>query len=56
MSTIKLKRTVKSKKFGITFPSNTPLSFFKSEDKFFAEHPTYKNVYIRVSHKNIVNQ
>jgi hypothetical protein len=50
---ITLKRSVKSKKFDVTFPNNTPLSFFKSEGNIFAEHPKHKNLYIRVSDKNI---
>lgn len=53
MGKLILKRSVKSKKFDVSFPSNTPLSFFKSEGNFFAEHPKHKNLYIRVSTKNI---
>jgi hypothetical protein len=51
--TITLKRSVKSKKFDVVFPSNTELSFFKSDNCFFAEHPKHKNLYIKVSDKNI---
>lgn len=50
-----LKRSVKSSKFGLTFPNKTPLDFFKTREGFvFVEHPTTKNVYIKVSLKNIV--
>jgi hypothetical protein len=50
---ITLKRSVKSKKFDVVFPSNTELNFFKSDNCFFAEHPKHKNLYIKVSEKNI---
>ena len=51
--TITLKRSVKSKKFDVMFPSNTKLNFFKSEDDFVVEHPKHDNLYIKVSNKNI---
>lgn len=51
--TITLKRSVKSKKFDVIFPSNIKLNFFKSDDCFFVEHPKHNNLYIKVSNKNI---
>jgi hypothetical protein len=52
-NSLTLKRSVKSKKFDVVFPNNTPLSFFKSDENFFVEHPKHKNLYIRVSDKNV---
>jgi hypothetical protein len=51
--TITLKKRVKSKKFNVTFPSNTKLNFIVIDDGIFVEHPKHKNVYTSVSQKNI---
>jgi hypothetical protein len=51
---IVLKRPSKSKKFNIMFPKNIELNCFVDDEmRIFAEHPTDKNVYIRVSEFNI---
>jgi hypothetical protein len=50
---LQLKRPIKSKKFNITFPSNTPLNVMKSDNTLFVEHPNHKNLYVRVTEKNI---
>jgi hypothetical protein len=51
--TITLKKRVKSKKFNVTFPSNTKLKYIVIDDGIFVEHPKHKNVYTSVSQKNI---
>jgi hypothetical protein len=48
-----LKRKIKSKKFNITFPSNTPLNSKVMEGEYYVEHPEHKNVFTRVGEKNI---
>jgi hypothetical protein len=53
MDCIVLKRSVKSKKFDIVFPSNVELNYFKSGDDYFVEHPKFKNLYTKISFKNI---
>ncbi len=51
---IVLRNSVKSKKFNVTFPKNTELKCFVDDEmRIFAEHPTDKNVFIRVSEMNI---
>lgn len=53
MDCIVLKRSVKSKKFDIVFPSNVELKYFQSGNDYFVEHPTFKNLYTKISFKNI---
>ena len=53
MKTLVLKRSLSSKKFNVIFPSNTKLNSITIGDEIFAEHPTNKNIYIKVSQKNI---
>lgn len=48
-----LKRRIKSKKFNVTFPSNTKLNYIVIDDGIFVEHPEHKNVYTSVSQENI---
>ena len=51
--TITLKRSVRSKKFNVIFPSNQELKSTLIDGETFVEHPTHKNVYTRISQKNI---
>jgi hypothetical protein len=53
MDYIVLKRKIKSKKFNIVFPSNVELNYFQSGNDYFVEHPEFKNLYSKVSIKNI---
>jgi hypothetical protein len=52
--TVILKRTLKSKKFNVTFPKDTLLNYFKdSVGYYYANHPTSENLCICFTEKNI---
>ena len=51
--TIKLKKEMTSKKFGVVFPANVELKCFVDDEmRIFAEHPKTSNVFMRVSEMN----
>lgn len=54
--TIILKRPLKSRKYGLTFPANTTFNKAKMGALIFAQHHKNKNVYIRVNPKNIKHE
>lgn len=52
--TLILKRQMVSSKFSLVYPSNIPLNYITdAEGRKFAEHNVHKNVYIRVTDKQI---
>ena len=52
--TIKLRKSIKSKKFGIIFPANKTLNcFVNHEMRIFVEHFKYIGVFAAV---NVMNQ
>lgn len=51
MATVKLKKEKVSAKFGVVFPKNVDLNY--SKDLGCVEHPTTKNVWIKVSEKDL---
>lgn len=52
MEQVKLKKTKVSSKFGIVFPKDVPLNYSKNLGS--VEHPKQKNIWIKVSEKEIV--
>ena len=50
--TITLKKSMTSTKFGVVFPAELELNcFVDGGGRIFAEHPSKKNVYMKVSEK-----
>ena len=50
--TITLKKSMTSTKFGVVFPAGLELNcFVDGGGRIFAEHPTKKNLYMKLSKK-----
>jgi hypothetical protein len=48
-TTVKLKKPKTSKRFDVVFPANVDLEcFVDNENRIFAKHPNYSNIYIYV--------
>jgi len=55
-NTVILKERIECSKFGVVFPSEVELKFFKDvEGRIFVEHPIHKNIYTRAKKSNIKN-
>jgi hypothetical protein len=51
MTTVKLKKEKVSAKFGVVFPKDTDLNYSKELE--CVEHPKMKNIWIKVSEKDL---
>lgn len=54
MKKLKLKKPVKSAKFGITLPCNVELNYFISDDSIFAQSNKHECIYVQVRKSNCI--